>query len=117
MQSGKILVVDDEKDFCFFMKKYLVSKGYRVDIAYDGLQAAEILENERYDAVFFDCNMPELSGMELVSIISKKNPGARKVMISGYEGINEQFAEKLDVDVFLSKPFSLEQLEKMMNEI
>lgn len=110
----KILVVDDEKDICMLFKDYLTKFGYEVDVGYDGLQAKDLLEINNYDCVFFDCNMPELSGVELIKVIKEKNPGAKKIMISGYEAINEEFAKDLGVDKFLRKPFSLETIKEII---
>ena len=112
MEGRRILVVDDERDHCFFMEEYLTKRGYSVDVAYDGRKASELLESNEYESVLFDCNMPELSGIELVAIIDEKNPKAKKIMISAYDGIDEHFAGKLGVDTFMTKPFPLEVLEK-----
>ena len=109
----RILVVDDEKDCCSLISDYLTKRGYDVDMAYDGLQAKDLLYNNTYDCIFFDCNMPELTGIELIAVINKKNPHARKIMISGYEGIDERFAKEIGVDVFLTKPLALKNLERM----
>lgn len=110
----KILVADDEKGCCVFLEKYLARSGYIVDIAYDGLQAKNLLSEDKYDYIFFDCNMPGLSGIELIKVINEKNPGAKKIMISGYDLINEDFAKGLGVDAFLGKPIPLEDLEKIL---
>ena len=106
MAVSKMLIVDDERDHCFFMEDYFKRRGYSVDVAYDGQEAARMIGDNEYGFVLFDCNMPEMSGMELISIIDEKNPKAKKIMISGYEGIDKTFAENIGVDIFMSKPFS-----------
>lgn len=113
--AKRILVVDDEKDCCSFIDDYLTKRGYDVDVAYDGLQAKDLLGNNTYDCIFFDCNMPELTGIELVAVINKKNPHAKKIMISGYEGIDERFAKEIGIDIFLSKPIALKEVEKIIS--
>ena len=110
----KILVVDDEKEVCGFLKDYLDKRGFVVDLAFDGLRAKDRLESETYDYVFFDCNMPELSGVELIKIIHDKNPGAKAIMVSGYDLINEDFSRNLGVDIFLTKPISLEAVKEIV---
>ena len=110
--TKRILVVDDEKDCCALISDYLTGRGYSVDIAYDGFQAKDLVNNNKYDCIFFDCNMPELTGIELIEILDKKNPDAKKIMISGYEGIDERFAKQTGVDMFLSKPIVLKDLER-----
>ncbi|MGD0336032.1 MAG: response regulator [Candidatus Omnitrophota bacterium] len=114
MSAKKILVVDDEKECCQFFKQYLTKRGYSVDTAYDGLEAKGLLDVNKYDCIFFDCNMPELSGVELIKVIKEKNPQAKKIMISGYDLINEDFAKDLGVDIFLRKPFSLDTIKEIV---
>ncbi|MCX5698450.1 MAG: response regulator [Candidatus Omnitrophica bacterium] len=112
MPAKKILVVDDEKEWCYFLKEYLTRRGYSVDTADDGLKAKDLLAKQAYDCVFFDCNMPGLTGVELIKVIQEKSPQAKKIMISGYDLINEDFAKGLGVDIFLRKPFSLESIQE-----
>ena len=114
--AKKILVVDDEKDFCSLFRENLKRHDCSCDIAYDGLEAKDLLEKNKYDFIFFDCNMPGLTGVELVRIIKEKNPEARKIMISGYDLIEEGFAKDLGVDLFLNKPILFEQIEKIIKE-
>ena len=110
----KILVVDDEKECCEMLKDYLEARGHTIDTAYDGLQAKNLLDTKKYDFIFFDCNMPELSGIELVKVIKEKNPEAKRIMISAYEEIDEHFTKAIGVDLFLKKPFSLRAVEEVL---
>ncbi|OGX15112.1 MAG: hypothetical protein A2166_00635 [Omnitrophica WOR_2 bacterium RBG_13_41_10] len=116
MPAKKILVVDDEKESCQFFKQYLTKRGYSVDTAYDGLEAKGLLDVNRYDCIFFDCNMPELTGVELIKIIKENNPQAKKIMISGYDLINAEFAKDAGVDIFLPKPFSLDAVQEILED-
>ena len=110
----KILVVDDEQDCCDIFQRFFTRRGHDVDVACDGKKATSFLDDNIYDYVFFDCNMPEMSGIELVKVIEVKNPQARKIMISGYDGIDENFASAVHVDLFLKKPISLDDIQKVM---
>jgi len=114
MNKKKILVADDERYYCEFFKDYFTMRGHEVDTAYDGAAARDLIESKDYDYVFFDFNMPELSGIELMEIISKKNPSTKKIMISAYDGMEGWFAKELGVDIFLSKPISLKDIEELI---
>ena len=110
----KILVVDDEKDCCDLFQRFFARRGHEVHVAYDGKKAKDFLEENTYDYVFLDCNMPEMSGVELVKVIEVKNPQAKKIMISGYDGIDENFASAVKIDLFLKKPISLDDIQRVM---
>ncbi len=114
MSKQKILIADDEKDCCDSFKNYFTKRGFSVHTAYDGLKAKELLETNQYAYIFLDCNMPGLSGVELIRVIQEKNPESKKIMISGYELINKDFAQDLGVDIFLKKPISLAEAEKII---
>ena len=115
MHKERILVVDDEPEYLEFLKVFLVSRGYTLDTACDGEQAKDFLERNIYRVVFFDCNMPGLSGIELTKVIDVRNPDAKKVMISGYDLIDDEFAAASGIDMFLRKPFSLKDVEKAID--
>lgn len=108
-----MLVVDDEIDCCDAFKNYFTKRGWEVHVAYDGREAEGLLKGMQYEYIFFDCNMPELSGVELVEVIKQYNPSAKKIMVSGYNLVNEDFAKNLGVDQFLVKPVSLEEAERI----
>ncbi len=110
----KVLVVDDEADYCEMLKHYVEHRGYQAVVAHDGDAARELLHRDNYGFVFLDCNMPGLSGVELVKIIRQTSPGARMVMISGYTSINEVFAKRLGIHDFLEKPFSLARVDEIL---
>lgn len=110
MADIKILVVDDERECCDLFRNYFLKRGYTVDVAYDGVEADALLSIHVYDYIFFDCNMPGLSGIELLAVIKEKNPGAKRIMVSGYGLVDERFARQAGVDIFLRKPVSLEMI-------
>lgn len=115
--NKRILVIDDEKDCCDFFKNYFTRHGHFVDVAYDGDRAKDLIEEQNYDIIFVDCNLPGLSGVELVKIIKENNPKAYMVMISGYDLIKEDFAKSLGVDEFLNKPISISDIEKIVEQV
>lgn len=113
----RVLVADDERDCCDYLRSYLSRHGCVVDIAYDGRQAQDWLKTHKYDYIFVDCDMPELSGVEIIKTIDQLNPEARIIMISGYELINERFSRNLGVDAFLKKPFTFEAVQEIIENL
>ena len=69
--NKKILIVDDEKDIRELTKELLISWGYQVKTASDGMAAIDMLRKEVFDLVLLDILMPKMSGTETVQIIRK----------------------------------------------
>lgn len=71
VQSLRVLIVDDEP-ICRKMTTLLLEDlGFKVDAAESGKQALSMLDN-KYDAVFLDIDMPDLSGIEVCKIMRSK---------------------------------------------
>jgi CheY-like chemotaxis protein len=82
----RILVVDDERDVRFMIRRLLDEVGYHVFEAGDGLQALELVRAgpDLLDLVVSDLIMPRLNGLQLVQILSVETPELPFVLISGY---------------------------------
>jgi two-component system alkaline phosphatase synthesis response regulator PhoP len=61
----RILVVDDEPDFCSIVQVHLEKEGFRVDLAYNGKEGLEKIKANPPDAVVLDVMMPEKDGYEV----------------------------------------------------
>ena len=65
----RLLAVDDEPDIQRTNKKYLESRGYRVDTAACASEALELLHDNSYDCILLDVLLPDLSGFELCAAV------------------------------------------------
>ncbi|MDX8405116.1 MAG: ATPase, T2SS/T4P/T4SS family, partial [Mariprofundus sp.] len=68
-----ILIVDDSPSVCQLVEFILEAEGYKVVQAADGQQAWDILQQMKPGLVLSDCNMPEVSGMELLKMIREEH--------------------------------------------
>ena len=57
-----ILIVEDEKAISNLIKISLNSSGYQCETAYDGVQAADMIETKRYDLIILDIMLPKIDG-------------------------------------------------------
>lgn len=64
-----ILIVEDEKPISNLIKLSLKNAGYHCDCAYDGAQAADMIEENSYDLVLLDIMLPNVDGFELMEYI------------------------------------------------
>lgn len=117
----KILVSEDEPMLLKTIELKLKKEGYTVVIANDGREAAAKLEEEDPDMLITDIMMPYVSGLELISIIRKKDHKRIPIIIlSAMEQekvVMEAF--ELGADDYITKPFSLNELairvKRLMN--
>jgi CheY-like chemotaxis protein len=110
----KVLIADDEENICKLLEEYITSLGCTVDVACDGKKALEHLNSRAYDFVFLDCNMPELTGVEVARYLKGRRPKPRIIMMTGYGPMDEEFAKAVGVDVYLKKPILLEEVNKII---
>ncbi len=78
-----ILVVDDDQELLYMLSVMLVSAGYKVCGAANGLEALEQMEKHSVDAVLTDYRMPRMDGFEFLSACRVKWPGTPVVVFSG----------------------------------
>jgi CheY-like chemotaxis protein len=77
----KILVVDDDPDVTFLLKRILSMKGYTTREAHSGEECLELLKNEKPDLIFMDVMMPYLNGWETARKI-KTDSKTKKIPIA-----------------------------------
>lgn len=65
----RILTVEDERAISNLIRMSLEKAGYSCTCAYDGAEAAELLEHSRYDRILLDIMLPEIDGFELMEYI------------------------------------------------
>ena len=79
----RLLAVDDEPDIQRTNKKYLESRGYRVDTAACASEALELLHDNSYDCILLDVLLPDLSGFELCAAVGGAGGGRRHDFLGG----------------------------------
>ena len=88
MTKDKILWTDDEIDLLRGYVLFLEEKGYEVSTATNGRDAVEMCQQQHFDIIFLDENMPGQSGLETLSIIKEIDPSVPVVMITKSEEEN-----------------------------
>ncbi len=113
MDEKKILVLDDEEPIQKLLNKAFSKKGYIVRTAGNAEEALELLKDEEFKVMFFDLNLPGMSGMDLCKKIRKKFPTATIFAVTGYASLFELAdCRKAGFDDYFTKPIDLERLYK-----
>jgi CheY-like chemotaxis protein len=111
LKKIKILWTDDEIDLLKPHILFLQEKGYEVEIATNGNDAVELIQNNYFDLVFLDENMPGLSGIETLNKIKLINSTIPVVMITKSEEENiMEMAIGSKIADYLIKPVNPNQI-------
>lgn len=108
-----ILLIDDEKKICEFVKAYLDKEGYKTDVAYNGNDAINYLDNNQYDIVLLDRMLPDISGEEICNYIRNncKLINVSIIMLSAKTEDDDRIEGfELGCDDYICKPFNVKEL-------
>jgi CheY-like chemotaxis protein len=123
-QRRKILLVDDEEDFCFFAKMFLERTGkYQVRTVHNGSEALRIVPSFIPDLILLDIVMPDMPGDE-VAINLMNDPSTRDIPIVFLTALASQRlkdeaspVQNIGGRLFIGKPVSKDQLLKAVDSI
>ena len=106
-QTIKILLVDDEVNSTILLKKVLEKKGFSASTENDSNVALKRIEDEDFDIIISDLQMPDVSGVDL---LKAKKADTLFIMITGFGSIDSAVeAMKLGAFDYIGKPFNLEE--------
>jgi len=111
VSKGKILVIDDELDIREGLELLLTSEGYTVELAQNGTEGIQKLEQHGYDLALLDLMMPDLSGMDVLREVRARDRETPIFMITAYGSVEAAVdALKLGANDYFSKPWDNEKL-------
>lgn len=117
MENYSILVVEDDDFFREALGQILEKRGYKVTPAENGRVAKEILSSKTFDLVISDIQMPFFTGAELIEWLTQRN-STPCILMTGFSNILETLsAHELGAKSFLSKPFSHDELFKVVESL
>jgi len=121
LSGKKILLVDDDQDILTAMEVAFTEAGAEIATATDGNQAVQIATENPPDLVVLDMMLPKRSGfLVLEKIKPHRQRGVKPyvVMITGNPGKRHQaYAETLGVEEYLNKPFRIDRLVKIAENL
>lgn len=117
-QAYRVLVAEDNVVNLKLINRILVKLNHLPESAHDGYEVLQILQQERFDFILMDIQMPGMDGLETArQIVAKLGPAIRPVMIAmtanAMKGDKEQCLEA-GMDDYLSKPIIIKELEKKL---
>lgn len=105
----KILIVDDEMPIANLIRMNLTRQGYACTCAYDGQQAADLLERNSYDLVLLDIMLPKFDGYDLLAYI--RPSGVPVIFLTAKTDVDDRVKGlKLGAEDYITKPFEIVEL-------
>ncbi len=114
----KILLIDDEKLICSSLKRYLENNDdYTVDMAFNGKQALSKLDENYYDIILTDLNLPDFKEFELIDEVRNRGKNMPIIVMSA------QFPDTTELNIInnnifrcITKPFELEAISDCVTD-
>ncbi len=118
MQSNsppKLLIIDDEKEYCSLLKDFFSEEGFSVEVAYEGVGGLSKVEVFQPDVILLDKKMPLMSGIECLKKI-KNITSSPVIIVSGsLDETGEDGCINLGAYGFISKPIDLDEVLEEVN--
>ncbi len=111
MAQAHIFLLEDDANLNETIVDYLEDNGYRVDAAYDGHEAQDMLYEKRYDLLLLDVNTPGINGFELLQQVRDSGVVAPAVYITSLNSVEDlEKGFESGGDDYIRKPFALKEL-------
>ena len=105
----KILIVEDEAPISNLISMSLEKAGYQCECVFDGMEAADRLEEEHYDLVLLDIMLPKVDGYELMEYIHPM--GIPVIFLTAKSNVEDTVKGlEMGAEDYLTKPFEIVEL-------
>ena len=106
-----VLIVEDDKRVAELIGRVMQENSYRTTIAYDGLEALELVHSQDFDLIITDIILPKLDGVEFCRRVRVIKPNIPIIMLTALGTTNHK-VEGLDAgaDDYMVKPFEMKEL-------
>ena len=114
MPKKKVLIIDDETDFCLLLKNYFMKRNYEVHISHTLKEGMHTLEDIHPDIIFLDNNLPDGLGWEKTEYIIDKFANTKLNLISAYQ-YSASLSSKFPSVKIWEKPISINELNSYLS--
>lgn len=114
----RILIIEDEVRLNDILKRGFTEDGFAVDQAFDGEEGQYLSENEQYDLIILDLNLPKIDGITVCKNLRKEKNKTPIIILTAKSTIENKI-EGLDcgADDYITKPFSFTELKSRVHAL
>jgi len=112
----RVLIIDDNQSVLNFLRVFLLQSGnFEIDVLQNSEGAYKILDKEAHDVLFLDMDMPEVTGIDILEYINKKEYKITTIVLTGVDDVDLAIsAMKLGTFDYMLKPINEEKLLKAL---
>jgi DNA-binding response OmpR family regulator len=107
----KLFLLEDDTTLNETICDFFISEGYSIESAYDGIEAQDMLYENRYDLLLLDVNTPGMNGFEVLKEVRSNGVQTPAIYITSLNSINDlEKGFDSGCDDYIRKPFALKEL-------
>jgi len=118
--SSKILIIDDDPGIRMLLSKFLEREGFEILMAEDGLKGVDEAKANHPDLIILDVVMPRMDGLTAARLIKFYKPlqDVPIIILTAKDADKDiELAEEVNAEVYITKPFDVHQVVKVVKEI
>ena len=119
-EKNRVLLVDDEPDVVYLVKKSLERNGFVVDAYTDPILALQNFKGGVYSLLLLDIKMPKMNGVEFFRTVEKEDDKVKVCFFSASEYLTSNVKDELynspDKFLFISKPISIPEMTRQIKQ-
>ncbi len=117
-RNKKVLIIDDEANIRINFKRFFEKFSINVDTAGSAAEALKFCDKNNYALILLDINLSDMNGIELLKMIKKQYLSTNVVMLTGLPSLDKELLAAENGAVgFMRKPFDLQKLKDIINNI
>ncbi len=115
--SQRILIVDDEPILVKGLKYSLEQDGYEISTAFDGQEALDKVEKDKFDLILLDLMLPKVDGLEVCQRIRENHMTPIIMLTAKGEDISKILGLEYGADDYMTKPFNILELKARIKAV
>lgn len=118
-KMNKVIIIDDDKELCFLMKKCVEQENYIAMIANSGAEGLRIASENSDDCslIILDIMLPDLDGFQVLQKIRQTSNVPVLMLTAKSDEEDKVSGLRMGADDYLTKPFSLNELMARVNSL
>ena len=114
----RLLIIEDDRELAFVMKKGLEERGFSVDVSNTGTEGEEKALANGYDAILLDLNLPDKDGLEILEWLREQDIQTPILIITARDAVLERACGlNSGADDYIIKPFDFVELKARIRAV